>query len=1325
MSADRNWGLIRSGATFEALATTLVFFKDPRAVLFGRRGRDGGQDARSGDGLLVYQAKHHEDGSASKAIADAKEEAANIKKYREPGHSRFEQWRGVTHWRLVTNAEFNPTSDLKWKSEVVPLFAALGLEASYWERANLDALLDAYPEVSRAFFENTTRALLSLPEVRSRLVADEPFLQRDLSEFVGRQEDVARVGSFAETDRLFLVMHGAGGVGKTRLLLEAGEELSAQGHWQVLWANTATMSGSASWFTGIIPERPTLLLVDEPEDEDLLQVLAEQLGTGRTSQWKVVVAVRSPKDPVLRFLSSARMQRRCEVHEVVALSREHAAQMSLNLLRAGPLSTGRPEELERLSTELAARFSTHPVWLTLAVHLLETRGDLNLVPTNSEQLASEYLEEIVRQQSELPADRLESLLRWVALLSPLNRDDEASVRLVGQGTDLSADVILGSIIRLVRRRVLTERGANRRLVEVKPDVMRDQVLLRWLAVSEGRDGQMIPSQGAKDLALPIAEAVRQQGLNAIGSRILVALARTEMLLRLSGRTVDLLSSFFEPLRVSLASTNAVGRVAIAEVLHEVAYVRPLDVVDMSRRLRTSLVEEQEVPGFLGNLRRVGQDDVVLALGWSVYHAAAGADSAESMTAVLRELCRLTEMEAEIGQRRNRGLPNDGKRAAQMVDRTIQGGPEFWGEFDESAETLALQYLDAAVVEPLGVGGAAALRALLHSVLGVERERITSEGRTFTIQRWVILPEDSAWARRERVHARVRGAIEASGVPTQTKQLLWGAVVESHRSLTQARRKLSDDLGAAYRGLVLQELEWAEGVFRANSVPLEELACARDLWDWHRRFDTDQALRSVAESLEQFYARDELAAEFEPLTSWDSIDEKDAHTAEKARLLADESTPERIADFVRRAQRFLGRDITRLQGVSWQLGTMCSDSTAAREFVPIGLGSNDEAQRYFATVMARSWVVQLRKTAPADALGVTQQLVTACGTDEQRARLLEELFAPPRGEVVSAAEHHYLRKQVGLFQSAQCGPGFLHSAAWSFDLDWATLQAVLRTVVSSLSGEPLRRGLDALVESIFWGTRRDEIQPPSDLGTWLLDQVIQISDLDGIGDGVEWRLREIFKRVPYPDVPWLLAALKVRRAEEKRERSDEPFRAMSSHSMLSRYVRKFDSSASRHPETLAAVRDLIELVHDESSIGYYAPQLLAEIDPEGWAVPSEVARAIGAATSVDDTLRLSRVAGAYVIGGPAWRAIARAALSSPLAATQTSTVCSALGGSRSRSWQGTPGEVPPVFIAAAESAKRQLDEERDPVLLPFWTWQKAIADAELRQQEEEAREERGE
>lgn len=108
---DRNWSAIRSGATFQTLVARIILFEDPKAVPFGRPGRDGGQDVRSGDGKLVYQAKYHEDGSAAAAIRDAKKEAEKIQKYKQPENTRYAQWKGVKHWRLVTNALFNPTDE--------------------------------------------------------------------------------------------------------------------------------------------------------------------------------------------------------------------------------------------------------------------------------------------------------------------------------------------------------------------------------------------------------------------------------------------------------------------------------------------------------------------------------------------------------------------------------------------------------------------------------------------------------------------------------------------------------------------------------------------------------------------------------------------------------------------------------------------------------------------------------------------------------------------------------------------------------------------------------------------------------------------------------------------------------------------------------------------------------------------------------------------------------------------------------------------------------------------------------------------------------------
>ena len=59
MNTTVNWALIDSGEKFQALVNHLVIFDDPKARIYNRAGPDGGQDAKSGDGATIFQAKHH------------------------------------------------------------------------------------------------------------------------------------------------------------------------------------------------------------------------------------------------------------------------------------------------------------------------------------------------------------------------------------------------------------------------------------------------------------------------------------------------------------------------------------------------------------------------------------------------------------------------------------------------------------------------------------------------------------------------------------------------------------------------------------------------------------------------------------------------------------------------------------------------------------------------------------------------------------------------------------------------------------------------------------------------------------------------------------------------------------------------------------------------------------------------------------------------------------------------------------------------------------------------------------------------------------------
>jgi hypothetical protein len=61
----------------------------------------------------------------------------------------------------------------------------------------------------------------------------------------------------------------------------------------------------------------------------------------------------------------------------------------------------------------------------------------------------------------------------------------------------------------------------------------------------------------------------------------------------------------------------------------------------------------------------------------------------------------------------------------------------------------------------------------------------------------------------------------------------------------------------------------------------------------------------------------------------------------------------------------------------------------------------------------------------------------------------------------------------------------------------------------------------------------------------------------------------------------------------------------------------------------------------------------------------------------------------------------------------------------RSWSSKLGEVPPAFTAAVTAAHATFHAEVDRELRPFWQQRLTIAEAELRDEEERAKEARGE
>lgn len=1337
---ERNWNNITSGPQFEGLVRLILSFEDSKAALFGRPGKDGGQDVRSGDGKTVFQAKHHIDPTPSKAIADAKKEAEKIRLYRTPGHSRYDQWKEVTKWRLVTNTVFNPNDQEHWKNEVVPLFQDIELEAEFWGTTKLDEMLAKYPEVDRHYFEGENRAFLTIQEAKEKFRESTPFAREVLdSELYGREKEKKILDQFVASDQLFLVFHGAGGIGKSRLLLELGEEIEINSEWQVLWANAATMEATSNWLEGVIPERPTLLLVDEPESETLLAQIDEQLGPSRsrTSKWKVVIAVRSPKDPVLQFLRRPRVASKVCEAPVGKLVEKAARQMCEALLRKGPLKELPDGEMGEITKALARRFNGHPIWMELAVHLLEKNNDLAALPTDSSALAEKYIEEIYTQGKFAP-EEIRGVMRWVALLGTVNRESSAHIAILQEGSGVVGDQkLLGLLEHLVQRRALFMRGAYDRLVEIKPDVIRDHILEKWLTVAVGFGANLIqPSDEANTLVEGILREIEAANISLKNQSALEALTRTEILLSMAeDREIPIVAPVFTGILAKCHAFSASARVLVAELLTDIAHARPLDVVAISKAFREDVVDPQPMEG-LYRSREVGQVDVVLELAWLVFHAAMGARDSAEREGVFRELLLIAEEESKI--KRESPLPNDGKRTEGLIPRVLGGGPQFLSNFEDEVEKFGNEALQKLEAESPELGFAEVTVDLLKAATSLEREQTWAEDNVIHLQKATYPPGSKPWNIRKTLVEKTREILMKPDTAEETRLLLWDVLVEAQRGLRKNYGEIDPEHQPQVRQEILETLRWTGEVLAKLKPGLKELQKARDIWDWHVRFDKDVEMKEEAERLEDNHNANPLVTEFGSLNNWDlEPEEREQKARENASALIKAKSTGEIEKFLDRAAEFYGEDRT-FQGL-WEvaafLGEGAREAQSVQDFVLRTLGETEyRAEQDFAISVAYAWVAKVRQTlSKEEAWQLVFQIFESCGSTQIKIWFLKRFYQPLATVKnlggFSVQEIEWLRAENTreLFAESAQLPAFLEIVGWTIHHDWEGLKTLVEEVIGEANGNERIASISALGNSIYWAVRtREEETLPPDLSEWLMNQVIRVFDISELNSNVHWRLEKTLEKAGKLPLSWLLEAID-KRMREPEQKEKGYFKVLSGHPRLTKYIQPVEQSTASDPQVLSAIDFLLNLIIKNRGVGFYLPTYLVDIDPDGLIVPKLIAERIDSTKDEDAIYSLAIVAGQYKIGTEPWRVIARSVISTAKESDETEKFhfFSALCREETKAWTRTRGEAAPRFVNAVGRAKSLRDAEEDSHFSEFWDWFLKGAEAQLRSEEELAKEERGE
>ena len=453
-----NWSYINDERVFESLMWDIIRQKDSQASIYDRRGKDAGIDARSGDGQTVYQAKYSS--VDTNLVNVIKAEIDKIITYNKSSHNNSVYWKGVKQWCLYTNGTINPSDEKKLK-EKIKMLNGIGIEVEIHHKALIDQDLKRYPSIKDVYFGGINRVFISLSEKEKQLNQNHILSIGMKCQFIGRENELNNALEFISSEEKICVVKGQGGVGKTRFVLELAQKIHQEKKYDVFWANTSTLKNSNNWVHLIIPSRKSLLIIDEPEDPSTVRTLLEQSSGSSFNNWKIIIISRSVKSHIFQPFYNTSYK---EI-DIKPLNKNQTIQL-VNSIKKGNIS------LSSSSKELIYKSTSGlPVWIMTILWLIKkNQGKLSFQDIS--EIASAYFDEVIKNNKEW-----KKYIQAIAITQPVNveymekREQYENFKLLIEGFQKN---ILHEVIQTLQdKEFLIKRG---RLIEIKPDVMRDYII---------------------------------------------------------------------------------------------------------------------------------------------------------------------------------------------------------------------------------------------------------------------------------------------------------------------------------------------------------------------------------------------------------------------------------------------------------------------------------------------------------------------------------------------------------------------------------------------------------------------------------------------------------------------------------------------------------------------------------------------------------------------------------------------------------------------------------------------------------------------------------
>lgn len=1309
---DLNWGFVQDGGTFESLMHGIIYAEDPGTVLFGRPGKDAGQDARSSDGAVIYQAKYRQNLSMDGAVQLALAELEYIKKYRKPEHANYAHWQNASRWILVANILTNPNDDADWRSKVVPAFQNEGLLAEYWGIKILEGKLAKLPHIREVFFNGENRILVGLKEAYDRLTNECIGSDSLNNPLVGRTGEMQSIQAFiGAVDKRVLPIVGVAGIGKSRLMYESVATLAQTG-WRVFWALPEAMSRSSKWFQFLNSNQPTCVVIDDPFDPGLLAAIIEQLAPIERRNWKVIVGCRS---------SHSEMFKPFQRHSLLASSLnlvELSEELTKELLKAN-LHAAIPEAQIHI---IHQHTGGNPGWLCLVAELFN-RHTLREFPQSVDGIASAYVADSISKFNEADTKNAETLLRYMALWRTLslhpNAEEEPQAKfLAAQGLpDSDTRRLLG---RLAEMRIVRNWGIGKRLFAIQPLIVREHILSEWLFSPEN-GGFCVNAEGKRIIDLLIKGRIPAVPLVL---RSLSHLTRSRLDL---AQGYSFVRPVFDELRRIASAGTVIDQDNLLTLVETLGASDPESALDVCKIIRENAKPAIEIQDQFWGKASVTHDSVLVKLPWTLFKIAAFIQNSPVAQRYLEEFRALLTLESNI-QAEFEGSKKPTKVLEQMLreskNAVVYAGP---------ASKIIEQEIDKPDSWPF-VG------ILLECLIYPEREYTEWTAQfTLTFTKYILTPKSRDWDEAVRLRRIAFDALRTSKNAV-LRPKIWRILSESHQEFHRLimHERAQGAVADEYMALLVDDLSTSASLCEQPPILLEvgEIVAARSMWSWYLDYGKSEKLVNLAKSCEAACTKGSIwrPQDFFRFDTDEALQPETRRIAAVFRNAVDES---KFAEFFSEAKAYLDAARSGGEDMADSIRVLALADAVVDVFQPpenvtrnpLSLfvenilqdqQTPNELAWAFAVRLCQRYLLRIKNEHTGTDVAVKlHELLEMC---HDKARFLFGIYSNPHplntGALTLGEFDCIFANDLG-FKLRQ---EFILLGVFA-PSHWDVVKNRLLQNCRTLNGqtEELSACVTLFLRMLHLTALRYGQHELSAQITWILENVLEHGLDGGIFGMYEFKwLREHSNFTL--SASELVEMIRGRIQLEQSPKVYGSFRTLPFEFQILEWC-KFDLNRE---DDAKAFEEFCSLALENGFVAlHYMPKFMAQIDPSGILVASFVRKYLqrNPSLSGDELARLAFISSAYADSTDAWahsaRLICEAATS--LDRQHRERVYMGLARKETGVLSSAPGEVPQYYFDVRDMAARMLSQESgDSPLRGYreWALRRAEADLQFEQQRSE-------